>query len=429
MALPLPRVIPDVGPGGGIVTAMGGINKLANDMTLRKINEVKEQYAPLTTQAEAASKLAYANLVNPQYIAKIMGNPQFMANLSEEQKNMLKDLAYSAGVRNQGTVPSQNPLAQLQGQAVPEDHSFTGWLKNSLKNAFPRGQQQQAPTNALANMGNQVAPQMARPEDPYQHRPKDGVTLEGAQWYNKKGEPVYEEDVQTPDGAMQLELTKGVPGKTYAENAGDYQGAIKQGEEAAKLRAQSIGDIGEEMKQLSTTGANVDRLIDDFTNPDFMAMREEFPFFQDTQLKALSHVGDERQRNMIGNLIANIESFKGSTVNGFKGQTLKREFDYADKLKPTENDTVYTALGKLQTLKALKDIAWQKNVMIKNLMERDRLSLADAVERVDQKIDIKSIDKAVREYTQPMYKLRNPKTGQTIMVPKKRAQELGVKNV
>jgi len=77
MTLPLPRVVADVGPGGGLVTSMGGINSLANDMILRQINEVKKQYAPITTQAEAASKLAYANLMGPQFMAKLMANPGF----------------------------------------------------------------------------------------------------------------------------------------------------------------------------------------------------------------------------------------------------------------------------------------------------------------------------------------------------------------
>ena len=80
MALPLPKVVADVGPGGPLVTAMGGINSLHNDMLLRKINAIKAQYAPVTAQAEAASKLAYANLMGPQFLAKILGNDAAVGN-------------------------------------------------------------------------------------------------------------------------------------------------------------------------------------------------------------------------------------------------------------------------------------------------------------------------------------------------------------
>lgn len=47
MALPLPRVIPDTEPGGGLVTAIGGMNSLAHNMLKRKYYEpdIKSQIA------------------------------------------------------------------------------------------------------------------------------------------------------------------------------------------------------------------------------------------------------------------------------------------------------------------------------------------------------------------------------------------------
>lgn len=427
MEIPLPRVIPDVGPGGGIVTAMNGINSLANNMVNRRINEIKEFYAPLTTQAEAASKLAYANLINPQYIAKIMSNPHFMGNLSEEQKNMLNDLSYNAAVRNQNPASVKNSFNYMQRSS--QDGIFTRWLKNSLRNMIESSQESETPVNALSQNYSKPEAQSELSQNPMQHRPKDGVILEGQQWYNAKGEPVYESDVETSQKPIELELTERKPSKTYEQKAGDYLGGIKQGEKSGEIRAQNLGDIGEEMKVLDATGANIDRLINGFTNPDFMALRETFPFMQDTQLSALSKTGNPEVRYMIGKLISDIEAFKGSTVNSFKGQTLKREFDYADKLKPSESDTVYTALGKLQTLKALHDIAWLKDMTIKNYMQNKGMSLADAVERANKEVNVKAIDEAVKEYTQPLYPIRNKKTHQTIMVPKKRMELLLTKGV
>jgi hypothetical protein len=63
MALPLPRVVADVGPGGGLVTAMGGINKLSNEMLLEKANQIKNQYLP--DKLRLANELA--GLTNQYY--------------------------------------------------------------------------------------------------------------------------------------------------------------------------------------------------------------------------------------------------------------------------------------------------------------------------------------------------------------------------
>ena len=160
MGLPLPRVIPDVGPGGGLVTAMGGINSLANNMLLRKINQVKAQYAPLTTQAEAASKLAYANLMGPQFLAKIMGNDSALANMSEDQKKAALQKIYQAG-SGQGGMNAFNQMSQpngiSSGVGQPSTNSLSGWFADKLKNAFGQNQQgqQQNPFAQIAQMSGQ----------------------------------------------------------------------------------------------------------------------------------------------------------------------------------------------------------------------------------------------------------------------------------
>ena len=93
------------------------------------------------------------------------------------------------------------------------------------------------------------------------------------------------------------------------------------------------------------------------------------------QLEAASHLKDPRIQHLIGKIKADVESFKGQTVQSFGGQTLKREFDYADQLKPNMNDTVYTALAHLSSLKSLQEIAYKKNNIIKDLMQKKHMSL------------------------------------------------------
>jgi hypothetical protein len=68
MALPLPKVVADVGPGGPFVTSARGLNAL-------KMDQSAAQYAPYTNYANAASKLAYANMLPYQVQATVMSNP------------------------------------------------------------------------------------------------------------------------------------------------------------------------------------------------------------------------------------------------------------------------------------------------------------------------------------------------------------------
>ena len=58
--------------------------------------------------------------------------------------------------------------------------------------------------------------------------------------------------------------------------------------------------------------------------------------------------------------LGDVKSYVGATVNSFKGQTMKREFEYANELKPNENDNVDVIQGKLEALKSLHDISEQK---------------------------------------------------------------------
>ena len=133
---------------------------------------------------------------------------------------------------------------------------------------------------------------------------------------------------------------------------------------------------------------------------------------------------------MIGNFIADVKSFAGATVNSFKGQSMKREFDYADQLKPNENDTVNTARGKLTALKALKEIAEQKNDIILDLTQNQHMNLGDAVKQANKMVDVKAIDRDVKKLTSPMITLKDPKNpGITIRLPLWEARQRGVKNV
>lgn len=409
MALPLPRVVPDTGPGGGLVTAMGGINALHNAMIEKKINQIKAQYMPLTSQAEAASKLAYANLMGPQFLSKLLGNEGAVANMSEDQKKQILGLVSRAGVNNSG-----NPLAQMSqpqqhtGTGQPSTNNFSGYLKNAFKGLLGQGQGQNnnpfaqaaqaMPQQQMPQMQQQEAPQMGSSlGEPAMNampgkRPKNGVTVEGQQWYDKNGNPVYEEDVKTPTEDVKIEETE----PTWAEKTGRFKGEEKQGEEAGKYRAKAQQDIGDSQIGLSHSGAVLDRMTKIVKTPTFQQMRSKIPFFQDKQLNYLMKTGTPEEKKLIGDFLSTAESFIASTVQGFGGRPLVREFDLAQRQKISPNDPVHVAEGKLQAAISLHDIAEKKNDIISGLLEKG-VNLSDAVKRANKMVDVSAIEKQTNE--------------------------------
>lgn len=453
MALPLPKVVADVGPGGGLVTAMGGMNALRNALIQTDINKIKKQYAPITAQSEAASKLAYANLMGPQFLAKLMGNDAFMGNLTDEQKVQAKQMALRAGMgQGTGNAMLQMPSGGFSGVGQESTNNFSGHIANAFKSLLGLGnpksqnpmQQQAMPQGAPAQQMNALQPpsqplyQDMQGQNPADQGENTDVVDALTEWRDSpEGQRELKKGVKAniPDPEEALALKSARDGqnrqaaKTYEEKAGLYKGVQKEGAELGKHRADTINDIGQQQMQLSTTGSNLDRIIDDINAPEFMALRKDFPFYQDMQLKAFSKIGTPEQQEMIGNFIADVKSFAGATVNSFKGQSMKREFDYADQLKPNENDTVNSARGKLTALKSLKQIAEKKNDIILDLMQNQHMNLGDAVKIANKNVDIRAIDKQVKEATQPTIAIRNKKTKQILHLTLRKAREMGVPNV
>jgi hypothetical protein len=413
MALPLPRVVADVGPGGPLVTAMGGINSLHNDMILRKINEIKAQYAPVTAQAEAASKLAYANLMGPQFLAKIMGNDSALANLSEDQKNNALNMIYKAGTGggsgnamiNNVASSSNDDMPSYSGIGQPSTNSLSGWITNKLKNAFS-----QSPNNSEQNNVNAMnaAPSSydnsSNPNVSYEG---PGIITSGNPFVGRKGYKPPNQNEQNQDETQKMienslldwsdnpenpERTIRTNQPTYEENIGKFKGTVKQGEEAGKYRAQALNDIGKSQLALSNSGAALHRMADIIKDPVVENMRSRIPFFQDKQLSYLEKMGTKEEQKKIGNLIATSEQIIASGVQAFGGKPLVREFDLLQRQKVNRDDTIPVAEGKVNASIALHDIAEKKNEIISDLLQQG-MNESDAVKQANKMVDVSAIER------------------------------------
>ncbi len=387
MALPLPKVVADVEKGGPFVTSMRGLNQLRDEQLQTEINRVKAKYAPLTTQAEAASKLAYSNLMGPQFLAKLARNPDIMANLSEEQKRSILERARSAGMQEGvgnalNSMPSNdtppNSIAgglfdYLKNKIMPQQNNAQ---QSSTTNPFAQTNQQQPAANPLASQGSG----MMMPEHPEQRKLEELAS-----------KPLYNPTQST-----------------YSENAGRQAGIQKEGELLGTERGKAISDLGKEQLALSSSDNVLDHITGIIQNPTFNSMRDKIPFFQDKQLAYLSKTGTKEEQELIGDFISSAQAYKASTVNSFKGKALEKEFGLADKIKIDENDTMGVAQGKLRALKTLKEIAQTKNDFVIGLMTDEHMNLGDAVKRANKLVNTKSIEKKVDDILKPpitiMYK-------------------------
>ena len=438
MPLPLPSEFED------FVSGASRGNALKNLMAQRKYNEAKAEYAPETLLAQAASQAAYANNIAPQYIAKILQDAGFKGTTSDAALEALRQKVQNAGMNG-------NPLMNTLNQRIMERYGHQqqnqnplSWLWDKFKNTVHPQQQNM---NPMANMGQQPMPrqggnafnqpnpfpQATNQQQPSEPAPGSYVDENGNQVNDVTPEQAaslerLNAEGNTPSRPMKLNVNTGQGGKkapSYLEGEQTYLAGQEQGKELGKAKGKMQGEQGQKLEALSATGGNIDRLIDHFTNPEFVKLRNEFPYLQDMQIEAASHLNNPQIQHMMGQIKTEIESLKASTVQGFGGQPLNREFHLAEQLKPATKDTVYTALGKLETLKALHDIADKKTQLIDQYLKDKNTTPAEAVARANKAVDIKAIDKRVKELTMPATEIENPQTHARMWITLPRARELG----
>lgn len=433
MALPLPRVISDVGPGGGLVTSMGGINSLANDMLLRKINSVKAQYAPLTTQADAASKLAYANLMGPQFIAKLMGNEAFLGNTKDEKLQQLREMVTNAGM---GQGSGANVFSQMQqsgaGTGERAGNSLSNFFANKLRGVFGG----QAQSNPLAQsqameMGNEMPAPQSDSQMGALKRPENGVRVEGEQWYDKNGNPVYDEEVQQPgEPTMNLEITKGqrAPQKTYAENTGTFKGTLEEGKELGKIRAKDIEKLNNAVFNAETNQATLDKISDILASPTFEKIRQ-VPLAGHHELSYYAREGTPDEQQMVGSYYTLTGNLIKDASRDFAGQFRKGEQQLLNGMKPSPSDTVNSAKGKTETLSVLNRMLSARSRLTSKIMAENHVNKLEAMEIADKQINGEQIRREVHDRLNPKITIRNRKTGETKTISAEEARKLGVPNV
>ncbi len=411
-------------PGGGLNVAMKANNALANDMILRQMNQIKKQYLPTTMQAEAASKLAYANLMGPQFMAKLLQNPGAIANMGDDAAKAALQSAVGAGM-GQGTGNAFNQM-QSGGQGghsgigQPSTNSLSGWFADKLKGAFGSSPKQ----NALAMGGSasnpgqynapaeyNSAPEVNEPGDNINH----GVDAawdrwlrspEGQKEMNREGGAIMPSDEQIlawdkTRKPINIDMQGGKRnGKSYAENTGTYEGVVAEGKELGKIRANSKKELDQDYQQALQLKQPFQKLNSIITNPTFQKLRQ-LPGFQSMQMNAKSKIGSKEEQDLIGQFQAAARNVVAATVKGFGGRILASEIPLSESMKLSDNDTIGVMLGKAPVIEEFNEMTLQRSRIASKLMKDYHLDKGEALEQADKLVDGEAIRKQVEQELKP----------------------------
>lgn len=239
MALPLPRVVADVGPGGPMVTSMRGMNALTASNLENQINQAKAEYAPYTERANALSKTAYARYLPYQIQAQIMSNPALLYML-KDNPDAIKAIfsSFSNSIPNinnlENEIPQPGQMNRGGGGLINYIRNLMGGGNQQMPMGMPQNPMQQAPIGNTGS-GNPMAMNQPQPNG----NPNPLVP-------SANGDPI-QTMINKATAGYQAETQK--PGTTFATPQGDV---ISSPTEATRTAAQTaIGAAERVMPQLT----------------------------------------------------------------------------------------------------------------------------------------------------------------------------------
>lgn len=353
-----------------------------------QIRKIQAQYAPLTVPAEAMSKLAYASFVQPQFIAKLFNNPAFLAQLDSGQINQLKDIVTRSG--NMPTTSdlydlflqgkSINPVSHQSGLNTANQEQYDNLLKGVKQAQSGLNQHKNVSANGYEydRYGNNI-----RMSDEEVER-RANAALESAAVSTTSVPASAASQVQQP-----------IDDYSYFERAGKAAGIQKQLEKEGEVRATAEDELGQQYQFAYDAQKPIDELITITKNPLFQNMRK-FPLFQGTQLKAVSKFGTKEEKQLIGQTVTSMIKAASDVVNSFRGRAMEKEFGFADRMKPSENDTFDVVVGKLEALSYYNKMSMERAKIAADLIRDKYLNRSQALVQADKMIDGNAIRKKIQ---------------------------------
>lgn len=421
MGIPLPKVIPDVGPGGPLLSAMGAVDNYANALNQSRYNKVKADYADMTIPAQAMSQMAYARFMYPQFMAKLMADKGYLGNTTEEQKaNNIQTLQNAAN----GQVPGGNIFNNIPGGQGDQNTSKSANVFNKFLDLLglgqDKGQEQQQPNNTFNNpmpqqsnnAFNNPMPQPGIASNVPEDQQEDGYnpnTMKALDaWHQTpQGKAAAERlgDNYMPDNLMNWwNKQQGNPPNTgkpsYAENTAKYEGIQKEGEASGGIRAKNIEELNNSVFNAETNQATLDEISDILASPEFEEIRNT-PLAGKHELAYYAKEGKPAQQQMVGRYYTLTGDVIKNASRDFAGQFRQGEQSLLQSMKAGPGDTVDSAKGKTEALSVLNQMLAARSRETSKLMSQYHIDKLQASEMADKKINGQQIRKDVHAKLNP----------------------------
>lgn len=351
---------------------------LANELA-----KIQVQYAPLTAQADAESKMAYARLLGPQYVAKLMGNQDILANMSPDQRTQALQQLYSAGLGNQRQNQQQSTQTQNQDQLnIPvqnqerQQYSMTENQLNSNSQVQGQGQLQ----------GRDQPNIMSKPNvnNNSNLSTLDSASIAsmppGASYVIRGNNPQVSSEQQVQPAQQDQSNIK-----TFPENVGTYKGIIEEGVEAGKIRANDIQLLNDSVYQGEENQATFNEISKDLSSPVFEKMRQ-VPLLSRHELGYYQKLGTPEEQQMVGNFLANTGKVVINTAHEFKGSFRTGEQRLVNEIKVNPSDTLDVAKGKLEALSYMNKFLTERARLTSKIMEKNHVSKLTALNEADKQL-------------------------------------------
>lgn len=401
MAIP---ALPGIKPGGDIVEAMNELSKL-------RLNQASARYAPLTKQAEAASKLTYANLMGPQFMAKLFGNEHVIPQLSETQRKEGLGKIYGAA-NGQGTGANLFGNMQQGGSQF----GLVGNLINSLWNHHKNSQDQGNQENTMNAQAPILQQQGNNQQDNGMMPPPSQVQGSGAVMPNTP-KPGFE-------ALPPLDHDNGAA--DWIDKEEKYQGRLSEGKQSGKIRSDDIKELNDTAFNSNTMQGTLDQLSDIVNSPEFNEIRQ-IPIAGQHEIGWYSKFGTPAQKRMIGNFLSEQGQVVVNAAGQFKGAFRAGEQGLINTMKVNPSDMPEVASGKIQGMSLMNQMLSQRSAITARLMEDKHMSKGKAMELADKQVNGKAIRNKIDNSIK--VNVKNKKTGEIKSISLSEARKLGVPNV
>lgn len=387
----------------GFMQGLMDVNQFRQGALQNRIKQIEAQYAPLTYPAQAISQLAYANLMGPQFLAKLMGNTDILSNVPEQQKlPIVKRLLEAGGMSN-----FTNPLGAISSQAQSSSNPLAQ-VGNFISNLFSRNNPPQE--NKIPNLSLQRF---------YEANPSVKKAMD--EEYVRTGQPQY----TVPTNRVPLEVPEQPP-KTFAENRAEYGKVVEQGKETGKLIAGDIKELNDVAFNANTMQGTLNELSSIVNSPEFNQIRQ-IPIAGQHEIGWYARFGTPGQKRMIGKFIDLQGQIVVDMASKFKGAFRVGEQSLINNMKVNPGDMPEVAMGKIISMSLMNQMLIQRTQRTAQLMEDYHMSKGNAMQIADKEINSDDIRKQIENEVK--ISIRNTKTGERRIVSLLEAKKMGIPNV